>query len=141
MSALRVALDFARAYGGRITLLHVLEPPALPKISVYPYTVKIGILVSQLGSELSALAHEHIKPEHFDKALVYQGKPFEEIVRAARVLNIDLVIIATHGYTGVTRMVLGSTAERVIRYAPCPVLSVQAGQKQGWPPKGVKSRP
>ena len=140
MSALRVAVDFARAYGGRITLLHVLEPPSLPKISVYPYTVKIGILVSQLGSELTALAREHVKPQHFEKALVYHGKPFEEIVRAARVLNIDLIIIATHGYTGVARMVLGSTAERVIRYAPCPVLSVRAGQRHGWPPKSIKSR-
>ncbi len=54
-----------------------------------------------------------------------KGRPFDEICRLARDLSIDLIIIATRGNTGVKHLVLGSTAERVVRYSPCPVLVVR----------------
>jgi universal stress protein A len=53
------------------------------------------------------------------------GNPFEEIVNAAKETGVDLIVIGSHGYGGLGRLLLGSTAERVIQYAPCPVLVVK----------------
>jgi universal stress protein A len=133
MGALRTAVSFARLYGGRITLLHVIQPPAMPRLWAYPQVVKMGIISAQLSSQLTALGRKHIDAEHFDKALVPCGEPFDEIVKAARALKTDLIIMATRGRTGMKHLFLGSTAERVIRYAPCGVLTIHGDQKQGWP--------
>ena len=56
------------------------------------------------------------------ESMVKFGKPFHEIAQVAKDKVIDLIIIATHGYTGLKHIQLGSTAEMVVRYAPCPVL-------------------
>jgi len=58
-------------------------------------------------------------------AVVREGKPFEEICRAAETLSVDLIVLTTHGYTGLKHVWLGSTAERVVRHAPGPVLVVR----------------
>lgn len=131
--ALHTAADFARQYGGRVTLLHVLEPPRLPRLSTYPSVVKLGIALAELETKLTDLGRKHIDPAQFETARVESGKPFEEIVAAARALKADVIVIATHGYTGLKHVLLGSTAERVIRYAPCPVLSVREDQRRDWP--------
>src|SRR5438046_2829865 len=68
---------------------------------------------------------EAIKPRLIEKTLVRFGKPFQEICDAARGLKVDLIVISTHGYTGLKHAVLGSTAERVVRHAPCPVFVVR----------------
>ena len=133
MQALHTAAGFARQYGGRITLLHILEPPRLPRVSTYVSVVKLGVSLAELETQLAELGRKHIDPEHFETARVETGSPFEEIVAAARALNTDVIIIATHGYTGLRRVLLGSTAERVIRYSPCPVLTVRQDQRQNWP--------
>ena len=60
-----------------------------------------------------------------EKLLVRFGTPFAEIADAARSLKVDLIILTTHGYTGLKHVFMGSTAERVVRHAPCPVLTVR----------------
>jgi nucleotide-binding universal stress UspA family protein len=57
------------------------------------------------------------------------GTPYEEIVKVAKEMEVDLIVIATHGYTGLKHFLLGSTAERVVRLAPCPVLVVRAEER------------
>jgi universal stress protein A len=57
--------------------------------------------------------------------LLRHGNPYEEIVKAAKEFAVDLIVIGSHGYTGLGRLVLGSTADRVLQYAPCPVLIVK----------------
>jgi universal stress protein A len=57
--------------------------------------------------------------------LLRSGRPAYEIVEAAKRLDTDLIIISTHGHTGLKHVFLGSTAENVVRYAPCPVLTVR----------------
>jgi universal stress protein A len=57
--------------------------------------------------------------------VVLKGTPYEEISRFAEENKIDLIVIGTHGRTGLDRMLFGSTAEQVVRYAPCPVLTVR----------------
>ena len=64
------------------------------------------------------------------QSAVVTGKPFEEIVATAEALNADLVIIGTHGAMGLRRDLLGSTAERVARYANCPVLIVRERERE-----------
>jgi nucleotide-binding universal stress UspA family protein len=58
------------------------------------------------------------------------GVPYREIVREARECGAGLIVIGTHGRTGVERVIFGSTAEKVVRMAPCPVLSVREGDKE-----------
>jgi len=57
-------------------------------------------------------------------AVVRDGKPFEEICQSAKTVGADLIVLTTHGYTGLKHVWLGSTAERVVRHASCPVLVV-----------------
>ena len=58
-------------------------------------------------------------------AAAREGRPYEEICHAAKTVGADLIILPTHGYTGLKHVWLGSTAERVVRHAPCPVLVVR----------------
>ena len=58
------------------------------------------------------------------------GRPFVEISELAREMEVDLIILGTHGYTGLKHVLLGSTAERVVRHAPCPVLTVRAEEHE-----------
>ncbi len=60
---------------------------------------------------------------------VRSGKAFDEIVKAAKELDADLILLATHGYTGLDHTLLGSTAEKVVRHAPCPVLIVRQQER------------
>ena len=77
-------------------------------------------------AKLEVLVKEKaINPDLVEKTLVRQGRSFHEIADAARTLQVDLIIISTHGYTGLKHALLGSTTERVVRHAPCPVLVVR----------------
>jgi nucleotide-binding universal stress UspA family protein len=66
-----------------------------------------------------------LPPKMMERSLVRFGSAFAEITEAARTLKADLIILATHGHTGLKHVVLGSTAERVVRHASCPVLVVR----------------
>jgi nucleotide-binding universal stress UspA family protein len=57
--------------------------------------------------------------------LLRSGNPYEEIVNAAKELGVGLIVIGSHGHTGLERLLLGSTADRVVQYAPCPVFVVK----------------
>jgi hypothetical protein len=59
-------------------------------------------------------------------AAVREGTPFEELCQAVQVLDADMIVLTTHGYTGVNHFWLGSTAERVVRHATCPVMVVRS---------------
>lgn len=131
--ALLAAAGFARQYGGRITLVTVIEPDPFCRFETHALAVSRKTLEGRLRSELSDFGHKLAGKGQVETVLVRHGKPFDEIVKAARALKTDLIIIATHGHTGLKHVLLGSTAERVIRYAPCAVLTVRADPKQGWP--------
>jgi nucleotide-binding universal stress UspA family protein len=131
--ALLAAADFARQYGGRITLVTVIEPDPFHRFETHALAVSRKTLDGRLRSELSEFGHKLAGKDNIEAVLVRHGIPFDEIVKAARALKTDLIIIATHGHTGLKHVLLGSTAERVIRYAPCAVLTVRAEPKPGWP--------
>jgi len=77
---------------------------------------------------LQTLALEKVDPELMGGTLVRDGSPFDQITKAAREIRADVIIINTHGYTGLKHILMGSTAEMVVRYAPCPVFVVRAPQ-------------
>jgi nucleotide-binding universal stress UspA family protein len=129
--ALKYAADFAVKVGAQITLLHAVEPLPAIDLQYYPMILENEEMMLDCRRELENLpAHEKLDPKLFLRSIVQNGVPFHEITSAAKSLNMDLIIIATHGYTGFKRVLLGSTAERVVRYAPCPVLTVRPVEQQ-----------
>lgn len=123
--ALDYASCFCRQFGSRVTLIHVLEPVMSPDFKTFPLALDEEKVVESARQRLAQLARGRIPEGHLDALVVRAGNPFHEIAEAAREMQADLIIIATHGYTGLKRALLGSTAERVVRYAKCPVLAVR----------------
>lgn len=71
------------------------------------------------------MAAKHIPARLQDQVVVREGSAYDQINAAARSLKADLIVIASQGHKGLSRVPLGSTAERVVRHAPCPVLVVR----------------
>ena len=120
------ALSFARQFGAKLTLLHVV--PAYYATDPYgltQYERIEGELRTKGEQKLNGLISELVPASTKTEAQTVNGHPGTEIVDAARDLQADLIIIATHGYTGLKHVLFGSTAEHVVRNAPCPVLTVR----------------
>jgi nucleotide-binding universal stress UspA family protein len=111
--------------------VHVLDQAILTRdFEAFPLSIPASELAKSARVNLLSVASADFEEFVHVKPLVRTGKPFREIVSLARQENIDLIVIATHGRTGLNRMVLGSTAEQVIRHAPCPVLVVRDYQDE-----------
>jgi universal stress protein A len=125
--AVQYALRFAEQFGCEIALLYVVEP-ATPMIGaplgIEPFTDKDEFSMAE--KDLAALALEsHTDGAHSLTSLVRVGHAPNEITKVAKDLDVDLIIISTHGYTSWQHFCIGSTTERVVRTAPCPVLVVR----------------
>ena len=121
------ALRCAEQFGAELTLLHVLEPLASARFAAIPGAIAFPeIDFAEAEGKLCQLAASR-RPENVARPhwRVRTGVPSHEIVEAAREADVDLIVIATHGYTGWKHFCIGSTAERVVRAAPCPVLVVR----------------
>jgi len=126
LEALKYAVAFAGQFGASFCLVHVVEPASfLNDVRNVPLAVSDGEVANKLHHKLVMMARKQIDPVTPVHPLVCIGKPFDEIVKTAKTFNADLIIIATHGRTGLKRALLGSTAERVVRHASCPVLVVR----------------
>lgn len=79
----------------------------------------------QARAELERLGRAEFPDSTAVSIHLRDGSAYDQIASAARELEADLIIIATHGRTGLTHALLGSTAERVVRHAPCPVLALR----------------
>jgi len=125
--ALDYAVTFARQFKAKLTLLHVVEPVATPDFAAsFPLAMENDKLMAAANRELEGAAKAAKIPRGVvEKTLVRFGRSFHEIADAARTRKVDLIIISTHGYTGLKHALLGSTTERVVRHAPCPVLVVR----------------
>ncbi|MGA7720809.1 MAG: universal stress protein [Ignavibacteriaceae bacterium] len=127
-SSLKYAVNFAKSFGAELFLIYVVEP------IIYPPDFSMGqIAIPSLDlemdkrafEELNKLAVKEIPKELIANTIVKTGKPFIEIIETAVEEKIDLIIIATHGHTGMEHILFGSTAEKVVRKAPCPVLTLR----------------
>ena len=129
--ALRYAIPFAKAHGAKLALLNVV--PAHPMISRAvgaDFADVTSPLRAAAQKRLAALAADEVHGELLAKSLVRSGSPSAEILAEARSLPADLIVISTHGHSGVTHLILGSVTEHVVRSAPCPVLVVREGEHE-----------
>jgi nucleotide-binding universal stress UspA family protein len=127
--ALTYGTSFAREYEAELLLLHVVETVAAPYASdLFP------VPMAEVFEEMSSYAREELEKLAVEargrgvavRTLVAQGKPSLEIIRTAREENADMIVLGTHGKGMLDQALFGSTTERVVRKAPCPVLSVRA---------------
>jgi nucleotide-binding universal stress UspA family protein len=129
--ALRYAASFAEQFDARITLLHVVEPiPFGAGVEAVPLMMPEDELAILAKSRLASLGRHEFMPLLQVSPMVSRGKAWQEIVAAARKTEADLILIATHGYTGLEHALLGSTAEKVVQHAPCPVLVVRETERE-----------
>jgi nucleotide-binding universal stress UspA family protein len=127
-AALDAALELAKRFGARVRLLHVYPIDT----TIYPY----GMIISEeVERKLREAAQQKLE-EWCERATaagvdaeatVAPGAPAEAILRMARDLPADLVVMGTRGLSGLKHVMLGSVAERTVRLAPCPVLTLHGG--------------
>ena len=122
--ALEHARSLAVKFGARLTLLHVFEPINLAYESVSAQMVECAQRAEDDARELLADLYAELKeaPGPAVHSVFVTGRPEDKIVGTAKKLKQDLIVISTHGHTGVKHLFLGSVAERVVRHATCPVL-------------------
>lgn len=126
--AVKYAKALAETFNASLHVLHVLEDP-LPGWKPPGHVTAVPVI----RADMEQLAREHInrslaevERERFRAELVTTwGNPFVEIIRYANTHEIDLIVLGTHGSGPIMHMLLGSVAERVVRGAPCPVLTVR----------------
>jgi nucleotide-binding universal stress UspA family protein len=128
MRALPYAVDLAAKYDARLKVVFVNEPSLqvsdVAWVGVDERTVNDDH-VREARRHLEKLVLEQVPTEVPVDAEILTGNAVEEVIRYAREVNADLIVMATHGRGGVSHMLMGSTAEHVVRKAPCPVLTLK----------------
>lgn len=131
--AFRYAIDFAQTFGAEMILVYVVEPV------IYPADFSFGeVALPSLERELHDRSLEQLNllieteiPKGISaRCVIRSGKPFVEIIQVAKEEQADLIIIATHGHSGIEHVLFGSTAEKVVRKSSCPVLSLRSPDRE-----------
>lgn len=128
-AAMEEGASLAKGMGAELCLLHAYQNPAyvLPMSGyIGPTADMVTKIRQQLAQELEALAEPYRKQGIKTQALVLEGVPYTTIVDQAKEWHADLIVMGTHGRTGISHALAGSVAERVVRLAPCPVLVTRA---------------
>jgi nucleotide-binding universal stress UspA family protein len=131
LESVEAALPLIKHFGADLHLIHVFEPD-YPAASIVPIPLVVPELEvgQQVRRQLRDVAKDYsvaLRPANIH---AIKGRPFEEICRLAQEIDVDLIVMATRGNTGLKHLVLGSTAERVVRYSPCPVLVVHGSDSK-----------
>jgi nucleotide-binding universal stress UspA family protein len=126
--AVDTAIELAKAFGAKLQLIHVFP---MQSILLAPYEVSIPIDIEQsirepINRKLAELAERAEKVGVAVDTLTASGTPAEVIAQIARDHRADLIVMGTRGLAGLKHVLLGSVAERTLRIAPCPVLTVKA---------------
>ncbi|HLE40158.1 MAG TPA: universal stress protein [Nitrospirota bacterium] len=132
-AAMDYAVSLASDYQARLILLYVIQD-----ISIAEWYIPSAISATDLVEDMQKSAWKEMdkwgaeasaKVKNVEKAVV-RGVPFVEIIKTAKEKNADLIVIGTHGRTGIDHMLFGSTAEKVVRKSFCPVLTVRIAGKE-----------
>jgi nucleotide-binding universal stress UspA family protein len=124
-AALDTAVDLARAFEARLTVLHAWDIPAAAYSGRFAPTPEIWTSLGKAARQTLDAAMTRVRERAPGaEALLLQGSPASEILAAIEGTKADLVVLGTHGRHGLSRFVLGSVAEKVVRASPVPVLTV-----------------
>lgn len=126
--ALKYAVDIANKYGAKLFVIHVIYDVAKASGWYVPH-----ISMDQLYKDIEEGARKELERfgvEELEKMKnierhVLKGIPHEEIINFAKTNKVDMIVMGTHGRKGIDRLLFGSTAAQVVRFAPCPVLTVR----------------
>jgi nucleotide-binding universal stress UspA family protein len=132
-AAMDHAVSLATDYHARLVLLYVVQD-----ISIAEWYIPSSLSVNDLLEDMQKSASQEMDKWALEvsanakdvEKMVVRGVPFVEIIRTAREKQADLIVIGTHGRTGIDHLLFGSTAEKVVRKAPCPVLTVRSVGKE-----------
>jgi glycine betaine transporter len=128
--ALEYAIGLASKFGARLTLLHVMQSPPWGGVDMdvtlpYAYIQCIQDLEAESANSMQAYLERVTAAGLEGEVAVIHGVPFHEIIETAKTRQVDLIVMGTHGHTGLQYMLLGSVAEKVVHLALCPVLVVR----------------
>lgn len=130
---INTGIELAEHFQAEIVLINVVSPIPLAPGAGAPTGFHIPTVMNDMQasaeSSMSKLIDEKVPKGMGARSTVVQGKPADEIVRIAEKENADMIVIATHGESGWQKFLFGSVAERIIRLASCPVLTVQQGEE------------
>ena len=127
--AMQYAASLAKDFGAELFILHVVPEGDLRSMYDYPADFPLEQILND-QKKVAEQRFEEIVAEEAKRGitvtpLVYMGKAYEEIIQTAKSHDVDLIVMGTHGRTGLAHVLLGSVAEKVVRLAPCPVLTVK----------------
>jgi universal stress protein A len=128
--ALDYACDLASKLGSTVHLVHAIgSPPSALQTSLTEDIIEN--LMNEHREALDKLVAARTTTTSFGASMVEVGDPRDTIVTAAKTVGADLIVMGTHGRRGLSRVMMGSVAEDVIRHAPCPVLAVRSKPHEG----------
>jgi nucleotide-binding universal stress UspA family protein len=127
----RYARGFRDHFGSELHVVHVIAPPLTPDLAValpteVPVTYSEPELVEACRARLAELIADQFGGTGGVVTDVFFGHPWSAICKYAEQSEIELIVVATHGRTGLRHVLIGSTAERIVQHAPCPVLVVKS---------------
>lgn len=129
--AIKVAGEITFHFGSELILLHVVSPVPLVPMGEEPSAFNVPLYEHELEASSKRTLREIINQLEWKelkvRLIVLRGNAADEIIRTAHEENVDLIVIATRGRTGLDRLIFGSVAEKVVRLAKCPVLTVASG--------------
>jgi nucleotide-binding universal stress UspA family protein len=129
--ALAYAKDLAETFNASIHLLHVVENPLAQPWALETYDMSLDAVLADFKAygqqQLEKTMPAPDRKKYNAELAIGVGSPFSEIRDYANAHHVDLIVMGTHGRGGLAHAMLGSVAERVVRYAPCPVLTIRQG--------------
>ncbi|MGE3959955.1 MAG: universal stress protein [Vicinamibacterales bacterium] len=124
--AMRYARSLSRQFGARLHVLHVMENLFLRPMANDPRAIEAGMTRRLLDT----ISEEDRTELHAVPVIRKSDAPAEEIVKYAQAEQIDLIVMGTHGRPGMAHLLMGSVAEKVVRSAPCPVLTLRHPERE-----------
>lgn len=137
-AAMRYAVELARTFGAKLQVVHVSEKARFELGTEFPLDLEVNLedaIRERLSRTMATGGHRELQPSF----LVLSGSPHVEIVRYAKDHAIDLIVMGTHGRGVVAHAVMGSVAEKVVRHAPCPVLTVRHPEREFIMPDAIET--
>jgi len=130
LHAIPYVRELAKAFSGSVYCLHVVDEAYQTWAPIGPESVPITVPMEELATIASEQMTKFVS-EHLDglappaETNVVVGRPFVEIIAAARQWQADVIVMSTHGRGAISHMLLGSTTEKVVRKSPCPVMTIR----------------